>query len=316
MSLETKKTTEIVSINFVGAAGSDVGKQRENNEDTFVFDAEHGFFMVVDGMGGHEKGEVAARIAAEIIQTGIRKIENSPEIRLRDSIVLANNTIYQRALDESSNMGCVLTALLIENKQAVCGHIGDTRLYKIRHGEILKLTEDHSIIGTLEAEGSLSEKRLLDHPRRNEVTRCVGIEEKSFEDENFADIFQADFESDAAFLMCSDGLSDLLTTAQILEIIENNADDPHRIVENSIDKANDFGGKDNITVIFIAGKNFAAETLLRQNTPQISIKQKVISLFSGRSFFLLYGAIIGAIIVLAIFSYLYLYTGEPEIPVP
>ena len=95
--------------------------------------------MVVDGMGGHDKGEVAAKLTAETIQTAIRKIENSPEIRLRDAIIMANNAVSDYARSNSSEMGCVLTALLIEENKAFIGHVGDTRLYKIRHDIFEKL---------------------------------------------------------------------------------------------------------------------------------------------------------------------------------
>jgi PPM family protein phosphatase len=302
MSLETKRKTEIFSINYFCSAGTDVGRQRDNNEDFYVFDAKHDFFMVVDGMGGHEKGEVAAKLAAQTIQTAIRKIESSANIRLRDSIILANNAVFKAAVKESTNMGCVLTAALIENEIVTVGHIGDTRLYKIRKGKINKLTTDHSIVGMLEEEGNLSETRLLEHPQRNEVTRCVGIAERTFEDEDFVDILQTEFEKDAAFLLCSDGLSDLLTTAQIFEIIEQNADSPQVIIEKLISKANEASGKDNITVIFIGGKDFADEVYHRLNKPVLTKKQKFFSLFSTRLAFLIYGLMSGGAIMYFLFS--------------
>lgn len=295
MSSETKQKSETVSISFICAAGTDVGRRRETNEDVFVFDAINGFFMVVDGMGGHEKGEVAAKLAAETIQTAIRKIENSPEIRLRDAIIMANNAVSDYARSNSWEMGCVLTALLIEENRAYIGHIGDTRLYKIRRDIFEKLTVDHSFVGELEETGELSERRLLEHPQRNEVSRGIGFEEKSFEDENFTDIFQTEFENDTAFLLCSDGLSDLLTTKQISRIIRTDADSPKLIVENLISEANELGGKDNITVIFIAGQEFAAETLRHKET--FSKKYKFQVLLKSRWSFLIYGILIGAALV-------------------
>lgn len=303
MSSEKKTKTEIVSIPFVCAAGTDVGRQRDNNEDSFIFDAEHGFFLVVDGMGGHDQGEVAAKIAAETIQTGIRKIENSAAVRLHDSIILANNAVHQYAAKNSLNTGCVLTALLIENNVAAVGHVGDTRLYKICRGVINKLTADHSFVGELEDAGGMSEKRLMEHPRRNEVTRCVGIEEKSFEGEDFVDIFQIDFESNAAFLLCSDGLSDLLSAAHTLEIVENNVESPPDIVAKLIEKANEAGGKDNITVVFIGGKDFAGEVNQRKNTPIISKSQKLVARCFNRWALFIYGILLGGAIVFFMFFY-------------
>jgi len=248
------------------------------------------------------------------MQTGIRKIENSAEIRLRDSIVLANNAVFECAQKELSDMGCVLTALLIENETATIGHVGDTRLYKIHRGEFNKLTTDHSFVGQLEEEGELSEKRLLEHPRRHEVTRCVGFEEKSFEDEGFADIYQTGFEPDAAFLLCSDGLSDLLTAAQIHEIIAENAAMPQKIVKHLIGKANELGGKDNITVIFVGGRDFAETADRADARPKVSKKYKIFGLILNRWAFLIYGLLLGGSVVLLLLQRL--FEAPLEVPAP
>ena len=243
--------------------------------------------MVVDGMGGYERGEIAAEIAAETIQTGVRKIEDSIHIRLRDSIILANNSIFESTQDGKAEMGCVLTALFIEEDVATVGHIGDTRLYKIHQNKIEKLTNDHSVVGELEEHGGLSEQRLMEHPRRNEVTRCLGFEKKTFEESNFVDIFETSFEKDSAFLLCSDGLSDLLTTKQTLEIIQQSAENPQLIIKNLIDKANELGGKDNITAIFIGGQKFANSVSFDEEKQKTSLFSKISSVLNNHWLFIL-----------------------------
>jgi serine/threonine protein phosphatase PrpC len=307
MSLDQKKANKTISVPFVCAVGTDIGLRRDHNEDTYIFDVKHKIFAVIDGMGGYEKGEVAAKIAAEKVQTSIRGIEQNAFIKIHDSIILANNEIYELAKQESTEMGCVLTVLLIENDLATIGHVGDTRLYKITDGKLKKLTTDHSIVGELEAEGGLSEQKLLQHPRRNEVTRSIGIEERSLQDENFVEILQTNFQKNEAFLICSDGLSDLLTSSQILEIIEDNADYPNLIIENLISKANELGGKDNITAIFVGGVDFARRVIETKNNLKFSKFKKIRNLFFNRWAFFLYGLIVG---VIACFILLQNYFGS------
>jgi serine/threonine protein phosphatase PrpC len=305
MSSEKTKNLELISVNFLSAAGSHPGLKRDNNEDRFVLDASGGFFLVVDGMGGHAGGEVAAQIAVETIQTAIRKIENSAEIRLRDSIILANNAIYEKSREDESlsGMGCVLTALLIENEIATIAHVGDTRLYKIKNGEIQKLTTDHSPIGEIEESGDFSEIGLMRHPRRNEVSRCLGLFEIDFENSEFVDVFETLFLPETAFLLCSDGLSDLLTSGKIFEIIVENPESPADVVENLIAEANNAGGKDNITVVFAAGSRFSQTVGETENASfrQTSKTQKLIALFLNRWAFLFYGLLLGGALVFLYF---------------
>jgi serine/threonine protein phosphatase PrpC len=303
MSSKTKPKTDIVTIPFVCAAASDPGRHRENNEDLFIFDPARGFFSVVDGMGGHEQGEVAAKLAAETTQTSVRRIEGPAEIRLRDSMILANNAVFETAQTNSVEMGCVLTCLLIEKDKIAVGHVGDTRLYKIRHGSIAKLTTDHSLVGKIEESGSLSEQRLMQHPRRNEVTRCLGMEKRSLDDQDFVDVFTGTFEDDAALLLCSDGLSDLITSAKILETVEDNAESTTETVRELIAKANEAGGKDNITVVIIAGSNFASETSTRRgNAPHSKKKLFSRSFLYGWILFLL-GILFGGVAAYFILKY-------------
>jgi serine/threonine protein phosphatase PrpC len=295
MSLEKIENLELASVSYLSAAASHIGLKRQNNEDKFLVDTLYDFFLVVDGMGGHAGGEIAANVAVEIIQKGIRRIVGEDEERLRESIIYANNKIFNQAQNDETllGMGCVLTALLLGDEVATIASIGDTRLYKIHDGKIERLTKDHSVIGQLEAKGELSEIRLMHHPQGNEVLRCVGIKEKPLDDDDFLDIIKTDFQPEHAFLLCSDGLSDSITTSQILEIILKYAEYPKILVQKLVEEANHAGGKDNITVIFIAGRRFYQSAVLSKINPTAGLKERIVALFLGRWAFLCYGIILG-----------------------
>jgi PPM family protein phosphatase len=139
----------------------------------------------------------------------------------------------------------------------VVGHVGDTRLYKLRAGRIEKLTRDHSPIGEREDAGELSEREAMQHPRRNEVYRDVGSEAHEPDDPHFIDVFRQRLEPDAALLLCSDGLTDAVPAATIAEVVSDYGGHPLEIVRSLIDAANAAGGKDNVTVIFAEGVRFA-----------------------------------------------------------
>ena len=150
-------------------------------------------------------------------------------------------------------MACVLTLVLLQNGTLTAGHVGDTRLYKMRGGTLRKLTHDHSPIGEREDRGELTESEAMRHPRRNEVYREVGAEPRGPDDEGFIEVIEEPFEPDAALLLCSDGLSDALSSVAIAGIIARHAGDPTLIVEQLIDRANDESGKDNVSIIYIEG---------------------------------------------------------------
>src|SRR5947209_15439256 len=185
---------------FSSAASSDQGFVRPNNEDRVYCDEARGLFLVVDGMGGHQAGEKAAEIAVERIRVRLERQTGSVDQRLREAITLANNAIYESAQSkpEWKGMACVLTAAVVENGQVTVGHVGDSRLYKIKRGTIEKITHDHSPVGEREDSGELTETEAMQHPRRNEVYRDVGSEERTPDDEGFIDVFTFAFEPASA----------------------------------------------------------------------------------------------------------------------
>src|ERR1017187_4209997 len=175
-------------VRFAGA--SDPGRVRHNNEDALHVDLERGIFLVVDGIGGQAAGEKAAEIAVGRVRARLERQTGTPEQRVREAITMANNEILRAARNnpEFAGMACVLTLGLVENGAAGVGHVGDSRLYQVRRGEIRKITHDHSPVGESEDNGDLSELDAISHPRRNEVFRDVGSEEHTPDDADFIEV--------------------------------------------------------------------------------------------------------------------------------
>lgn len=259
------------------AGGSHPGLQRATNEDRCHSDPVRGLFLVVDGVGGQAAGEKAAETALTMVRTRLERETGAVEDRVREAIGLANNEIHRLASihPDWKGMACVLTVAVIANGDVVIGHVGDTRLYKLRGGRIEKLTRDHSPVGEREDAGELSEREAMQHPRRNEVYRDVGSEPHEPDDAGFIDVLRHPFEADAALLLCSDGLTDLVTSAAIAEIVRDFAGHPYEIVRALIDAANGAGGKDNVTVVYVEGPRFATGDDTRDLRPQRAVSPAV-----------------------------------------
>lgn len=241
------------------AAGTDPGRARENNEDRVLCDPERGIFAVIDGVGGESGGEVAAETARDILLARLSRRTTDLDRLVREAIALANRQIYERSQANPglAGMSCVLTVALLDGDKATIGHVGDSRLYLLKPGEIRKVTRDHSPVGTREDAGEISEAEAMSHPRRNEIFRDVGSAPHEPDDPGFVEIHQIPFTPDSALLLCSDGLSDLVTAARIRETVETHADDPQAAVDRLIAEANEAGGKDNISVVLVQGERYA-----------------------------------------------------------
>ena len=245
---------------LTAAAGTDPGLQREVNEDRCHQDVARGVFAVIDGMGGQAAGGKAADVALAMLRARLERETGPTADRVREAIAIANNEIYRLASmrPEWTGMACVLTVAVVEDGQATIGHVGDTRLYKFRHDQIEKITHDHSPVGEREDSNELSESEAMRHPRRNEVYRDVGSEPHQPDDPEFVDLQQIPFEPDSALLLCSDGLSDLIRAATIDRIVKQFAGDPQAVVQALVEAANDAGGRDNVTAVYVEGEQFAA----------------------------------------------------------
>ena len=252
----------MVKAKLRSAGASDPGRVRRNNEDAWHLDADRGIFFVVDGIGGQAAGEKAAEIAVSRLRARLERQTGTAEQRVREAITMANNEILQAAAQnpEWSGMACVLTVAVLDENEAVVGHVGDSRLYQIRQGRIQKVTHDHSPVGEREDRNELSEAEAMRHPRRNEVFRDVGSETHNPDDADFIEVRRIPFDTESALLLCSDGLSDQVPSADILRSVERHAGDPDTAVRELILAANQAGGKDNVTVVLVEGDEFAAQT--------------------------------------------------------
>jgi protein phosphatase len=221
---------------------SDTGRQRNANEDSYL--ASPPVFVVADGMGGAQAGEVASRLAAESFENADRGPE-SPEAYLKGIAKEANAHIHRLAQSDSSRsgMGTTLTAALVEDDEVGLAHVGDSRAYLFRDGELKLLTSDHSLVEELRRQGRLTDEQAEDHPQRSIITRALGPES-----EVEVDTMTYRARPGDVYLLCSDGLTTMLREETIGAVL---ADAPSltEAVERLVGKANDAGGRDNITVV-------------------------------------------------------------------
>jgi serine/threonine protein phosphatase PrpC len=307
------------TLEWRSATASDPGRMRAENQDRAYADDELGIFLVVDGLGGHAAGEKAAETAVEVVcaemaNCGRDSRERDARERIRAAITAANNRIFEQAADNETwrGMACVLTLALIEDDRVIVGHVGDSRLYLTWNGAIRKLTSDHSPVGEREDAGELTEAEAMAHPRRHEVFRDVGSRPRQPDEEDFIEVKEFLFKPDAAILLCSDGLTDLLTSAEILDLIEQYNGDPSAVANQLVEAANVAGGRDNITAIFVAGSEFlgvaspaAAEararnaiTKARDGVEPVA-PFRVARVLTTRVAFLVYGFVLGVALALA-----------------
>jgi serine/threonine protein phosphatase PrpC len=223
-------------------AESDTGRQRSANEDSYF--ARAPVFVVADGMGGAQAGEVASKIATEAFESGSDSDE-PPEVYLRSVAESANTRIHELSREDSSRsgMGTTLTAALISDEEISLAHVGDSRAYLFRDGELKRLTSDHSLVEELRRQGRLTEEQASEHPQRSIITRALGPEPDVDVDTMTYPVRPGD-----VILLCSDGLTTMLSEEQIAEALRSTPD-LRRAVRKMIRAANDAGGRDNITVV-------------------------------------------------------------------
>jgi len=279
------------------AGGSHPGLVRSNNEDRFYCDPSRGILLIVDGIGGHAAGEKAADIAVNLVRSRLERETGTASERIREAITVANNEIFRlaRTNPEWHGMACVLTVAVVEDGSAVIGHVGDSRLYKIRSGRIQKVTHDHSPVGEREDSNDLSEADAMRHPRRNEVYRDAGTEEHTPDDPEFIELIRIPFEDDSALLLCSDGLSDQVTSSEILRAVTSNAGNPDAAIEELVDAANHAGGKDNVSIVIAEGPLFAEKAVTA-----VVVERTEGNLLTGRAAMLIYGLVAGAVLLAAL----------------
>jgi serine/threonine protein phosphatase PrpC len=223
-------------------AATDTGRQRRANEDSYL--ARPPLFVIADGMGGAQAGEVASRMAAEAFEPGLP--DGGPaEDGLARLVRDANGRIHAVSVDESrfAGMGTTLTAAYVGERDVAIAHVGDSRAYMLRDGDFERLTSDHSLVGELVRRGKLTEAQAEEHPQRSIITRALGPEPEVEVDTRTVSARTGD-----RFLLCSDGLTSMLHEREVSTLLGRD-DSLEGIGRSLIQAANDAGGRDNITVI-------------------------------------------------------------------
>ena len=228
-------------------ASTDTGMVRQQNEDSFA--AEENLFIVADGMGGHNAGEVASALAVTTVMSGGRMGINTMD-EFRDLVQRANTAIYTASLDDSSQrgMGTTLTALSIVagvEPKVLVANVGDSRTYLLRNGSLTRMSVDHSYVQELVNEGIITPEEARVHPRRNIVTRALGIDRSVA-----VDVFMHTVRTGDRVVLCSDGLVDEVADSEILKVLTQHTD-PQETAEALVMVANANGGRDNTTVIVV-----------------------------------------------------------------
>ena len=249
---------------------TDVGLFRDHNEDAVASDLSIGLLVLADGMGGYQAGEVASEIAVLMIaaevtesmqnKSGLKKSAHNllPESHmLIDAVEKTNTAIYQISLDQPqcSGMGTTLVAGIFTDNKLVVGHIGDSRMYRLRDEELVQLTEDHSLVQEQINAGLITQAQAKLSNHKNLVTRALGIDT-----EVDLDLQELDVEVGDVYLLCSDGLSDLIDDAEIAKTLLDANGNISYAANKLIQSANEHGGTDNISVVIaIVKKEFTAE---------------------------------------------------------
>ncbi|HEX6787844.1 MAG TPA: Stp1/IreP family PP2C-type Ser/Thr phosphatase [Gaiellaceae bacterium] len=236
------------------AGASDTGRKRRRNEDSYVIAPP--IFAVADGMGGAQAGEIASRLAAAALEDTDPGAKSGAE-RVTSLIQEANRRVHQRAIADptTSGMGTTMTVALVEGTKVTFGHVGDSRAYRYRDGAIEQITEDHSLVNELLKSGKLSPEEADTHPQRSVITRAVGTDP-----DVDVDSFTIDAEVGDVFLICSDGLTDMVGDEDIRSVLEKFHNDLDRATKSLVSAANRGGGEDNITVVAFAISEAGAET--------------------------------------------------------
>jgi PPM family protein phosphatase len=242
---------------------SDVGRRRKLNEDNILIDTEAGLYAVCDGMGGHNAGEVASKMAIETLASFIKKSHQEKEItwpygldvnlsfdgnRLKTAIKLANKKVFKTAdsREEYTGMGTTLVATIVTGTMMTIGCVGDSRCYLFRGGELKQLTTDDSWVSAAWAEGILSSDEIDKHPLRNVITKAVGAK-----DALEVEVTEHTLAPDDVVLVCSDGLHSMINDAAILAAVTPFPQSLETAAKQLVDAANDAGGKDNVSVVLL-----------------------------------------------------------------
>lgn len=234
---------------MIYAALTDVGLKRTNNEDSYKINdtKKRKLFIVADGMGGHNAGEIASSEACRMVEEYVSSYDGNIDEVLTEAVHDANRELFIRASENSamSGMGTTIDACVVEKNKIHIAHVGDSRVYVVSCDSIRKITKDHSIVGMMLDSGSITEEEAINHPQRNFITRAVGTA-MTIE----VDIVHETIHNGEWVLMCTDGLTNMVPKDEIHRIITS-ASDVNEAVNGLIDKAKQNGGDDNVTVVLL-----------------------------------------------------------------
>ena len=246
---------------------TDTGRKRRHNEDVYVVDPP--IFAIADGMGGANAGEVAAALAADALRETADG--GSGEKAVVTLIQEANRRVYQQATEDTakSGMGTTMTVALLDDGRVRIGHVGDSRAYLIRDGELSQLTDDHSLVGELVRSGKLTPEDAETHPQRSVITRALGTDP-----DVDVDTITIETRSGDLFLLCSDGLYSMVGNDRILELVERNRRDLDATAKALVAAANKGGGDDNITVVAFEIASPEDETATLEEAPAEPVREE------------------------------------------
>ena len=232
------------------SARSDQGKVRNSNEDYYIANPDASLFLVADGMGGHAAGEIASQIAASTVEEVISDSNSglSTVDLLRLAVQRANTRVYetQRLNPECRGMGSTLTALTFHDDRHYIAQVGDSRAYLLRGQALVQLTRDHSLVWSLYESGILTKDEISRHPQKNLITKSIGTHPEVEPDIRSGTALAGDI-----YLLCSDGLTDVLLDREIEQILSSGRNAPSTLIELLINAANAGGGPDNITTVVV-----------------------------------------------------------------
>ena len=246
-------------LRLIACGKSDKGLVRKENEDRFCIEKDLGLLAIADGMGGHASGEVASQMAVEILRDSLKKEGEPFPQRLGSGVKLANKAIYEAAQSQSQlkGMGTTLTAVQLKGNRLSIAHVGDSRPYLIRSGVIEQITDDHTMVSEQVARGLMTREEAAQSEMRNILSRALGIGPDIEVDMEELTVSEGD-----KLILCSDGLSELVSDDEILLEVESNRRPAHACDE-LVNLANQRGGNDNITVIvaFLRGESLFSRLL-------------------------------------------------------
>jgi serine/threonine protein phosphatase PrpC len=250
----------MAKLNLTSCAASDKGLKRESNEDSWFNDDDLGLYVVCDGMGGHQAGEIASSLAVDAVVEVVREkgalavMDEDGEwdtsqlvLAVEEAVSYACRVVHETAIadPDKAGMGCTLTMLLVSESKAVMGHVGDTRLYLLRNNKSHQLSQDHTMAAQLAQMGMIEAEEVRGHQFAHVLTRSIGSQLAVQ-----IDVLEMDLLPKDRFVLCSDGLSDYLASSERL-LSATTESEPERRAESLVDIANDAGGHDNVTAIVV-----------------------------------------------------------------